>query len=156
MSALSFAENRIYINEIPESSMIRKQFYSGQEEENKLMVQFTIGSNALIINLTELKPYCIDTLMQIDQFKNPLFFASSGYVYITKYQTFENNTDQTLGFKRPFISNQTKGLYRPFAEIDLFQMIKLGNLVIDSPSTREITKTQVGEIEPFTTVSVYD
>lgn len=63
---------------------------------------------------------------------------------------------QTLGFKRPFISDQSKGLYRPFAEIDLFQLIKLSNLVINSRGTKEITKALVGEIEPLTTVCVYE
>lgn len=66
MSTQDFAENRIQINEISASSMIRKQFYHGMEDQEKLMVQFTTGSDAVVFNLTEQKPYNIENVVQID------------------------------------------------------------------------------------------
>lgn len=67
------------------------------------LVQFTTLNNAVIFNLTDQKPYIVDSMRDIDQFIYPLYFSSSGFVYSTKYQTMQFNKDQSLGFKRPLL-----------------------------------------------------
>lgn len=38
---------------------------------------------AVVLNLTKEKPFYIDMLAGLDQFKFPLYFSSSGFVYVT-------------------------------------------------------------------------
>ena len=64
----------------------------------------------------------------------------------------QNNADQTLGFKRPFLSSQSVGLNRPFSEMDFRQIMKLKDIVLRAG---EIKKVDVGEIEPYTVSCVY-
>ena len=40
------------------------------------------------------------------------------------------NSDHSLGFKRPLLNRESRGLFRAFAEIDLQQLIKLKDLVV--------------------------
>lgn len=64
------------------------------------------------------------------------------------------NASETLGFKRPLIVNQSKGLYRPFAEIDLMQILDLKDTVVRAKKV--LHKTDISEIEPLTASATYN
>lgn len=63
------------------------------------------------------------------------------------------NTDQSLGFKRPLLVSQSRGLYRAFAEIDFRQLVSLKNTILNAKKT--LTKADIGDIEPNTVNCVY-
>ena len=122
MTAEEFEENGIRIHEINESSTVRQRKIAEVHDQYMDLVQFTAANTAIVMNLTNEKPYVIEMCHEIDQFKYPLYFSSCGFVYHTKNQIMQTNQNETLGFKRPLrphLVNQSKGLYRPFAEVDL-------------------------------------
>ena len=80
----------------------------------------TIKNDAIVLDLSEHKPYVVEMLPNINMFRYPLYFATSGFVFSTPTQTMQINNDSSLGFKRPFLNSGSKGVYGPFAEIDLF------------------------------------
>ena len=61
------------------------------------------------------------------------------------------NSKETLGFKRPLrphLFNMAKGLYRPFAETDLHQVISLKEIVVNAE--QPLQKSDIMDLEPFT------
>jgi len=130
LTAEEFEDDGFRINEISESSMLRRKKIPESHDQYHQLIQFTVLNSALVFNLTDQKPYIVDTMQDINEFTNPLFFASSGFVYMSKYHTMETNKDQSLGFKRPFNSKKSRGLYRAFAEIDFQQLIKLQGIML--------------------------
>ena len=61
------------------------------------------------------------------------------------------NSRETLGFKRPLrphLFNMAKGLYRPFAEIDLQQVISLKETVVNTE--HPLQKSDIIDLDPFT------
>ena len=117
LDAEEFEYQGIGINEISESSMLRKKLIP-EEDGYARLVQFTVGRNAQVFNLTDKLPKITDDMWNMNEFKNPHFFASSGFVYLNKGRTMESNRDSTLGFKRPITTPKARGLHRSFTEID--------------------------------------
>ena len=110
----------------------------------------------MVLNLTDKKPFFIEVLSDVDQFKHPMYFSFTGFRYDTKYQTWQVNSDSTLGFKRPFFDSNSAGLYRPFCEVDLFQLIKLKDQVIQANKEKfSLKRADIGDIELLAVCSVY-
>ena len=110
----------------------------------------------MVLNLTDKKPFFIEVLSDVDQFKHPMYFSFTGFRYDTKYQTWQVNSDSTLGFKRPFFDSNSAGLYRPFCEIDLFQLIKLKDQVIQANKEKfSLKRADIGDIELLSVCSLY-
>ena len=49
------------------------------------LVQITSFNNAIILNLTDTRPYVVDIMGEIDQFRFPHYFSSTGFNYTTKH-----------------------------------------------------------------------
>ena len=50
----------------------------------------------------------------------------------------------TLGLERPFRTNESRGVYRAYSEMDLLQMASLVKICLEKPL---YTKADLGEIE---------
>ena len=48
------------------------------------LVQFTALNNATVLNLTTEKPFVVELMRELDQFRYPLYFSSCGFIYRSK------------------------------------------------------------------------
>lgn len=91
MSADDFEENGVMINEISDHSMIRLKKIAESHDHCMDLVQFTANNSAIVFNLTDERPYIVDICHDLDQFKYPLYFSSSGFNYHSKNQIMQVN-----------------------------------------------------------------
>ena len=70
LSVEEFAARGVSINEISESSMVRKRHIPEAHDQYMELVQFTVKNgmsyNAVVLNLTDTKPYVVDMMREID------------------------------------------------------------------------------------------
>ena len=82
-------------------------------------MQLTVENNAIVYNLQPDNRYEVDYLRDINNFQNPVLFSNTGFTLFTFNKTFETNLEHTIGLERPCSKENSKGLYRPFSEMDL-------------------------------------
>ena len=84
MTAAEFEEQAIGIHEVDVCSPIRQRRLAEPNDEAFLtLVQFTVKNVAVILNLAPQKPFFVEMLSELDQFKYPLYFSSTGFTYAT-------------------------------------------------------------------------
>jgi hypothetical protein len=56
------------------------------------LVQFTVGCNAVVLNLTDKLPKLADDFKNFNALNSPHFYASTGFVYLIKEQEHKMQT----------------------------------------------------------------
>ena len=69
MSSEEFEENGVRIHEINESSTVRTRKIAEVHDHYMDLVQFTAANTAIVLNLTDERPFIIEMCHELDQFK---------------------------------------------------------------------------------------
>ena len=109
----------IFIDEISEESAIRTKKVEEHHDGDLCLMQLTVENNAIVYNLQPDNRYEVDYLRDINSFQNPVLFSNTGFTLFTFNKTFETSLEHTIGLERPCPKENSKGLYRPFSEMDL-------------------------------------
>lgn len=81
-------------------------------------------------------------MSNINNFKNPMNFVNTGFVYNAYDKVLQTNMSLSHGLRRPFRRmDESRGLYRAFSEMDLIQIASLVKTCKDDP---QYTKADLG------------
>ena len=99
--------------------MVRTKKIEEKHDGDLCLLQITLGTHATIYNMQKDSFYEVSLIKDIDQFKNPIVFSNTGFVYQTEKGVLKNNLSNTLGIRSPIPKNKARGIYRAFSEMDL-------------------------------------
>lgn len=97
-------------------------------------MQLTLGTYAIVYNLSKQQKLEVTMLDQISQFDNPVSFSHTGFSYNTPQLCYQSNLSSSLGIVRSTDRHRNSMLHRAFSEIDMRQVEQIAELVINKDS----------------------
>lgn len=149
-----YIERGIYLGELSETSVLRSKKVKEQHDGSMCLMQLTIDDHTIVYNLQEHNRFEVALLHDIRNFKDPIKFGMTGFEFQTRTKSLVTNNINSLGFEQSSaIFENHLGLIRPFAEIDLEQIIFINDLIMNK---NVLQKSDLKEIEPETTVTDFE
>ena len=82
-------------------------------------MQFTVANNAIVYDLADENRSEVAQIKNLQEYRNPLVFANTGFKFATRSDKMLSNGSGTLGSEKSRPEHLSKGVYRSFSEMDL-------------------------------------